>query len=76
MRKSKTIRCFILAISGTALVLLLSSCTRRCHCIGRDGSHHYFTKEELDEMDMTCASMETTMAGLLYSICEYDRTDY
>lgn len=57
-------------------ILAFSSCTRRCHCTGYDGSHTYYTEEQLKELDKTCSGMEYYMEGLFYSICEYDLTDY
>ena len=59
-----------------ALLVALSSCTRRCHCTGYDASHTYYTEEQLKELDKTCSGMEYYMNGLMYSICEYDMTHY
>lgn len=61
-----------------ALIMLiaLSSCQRRCHCIGYDGSHTYYSEEQLEALDKNCVQMEYYMNGLLYSICEYDFTNY
>ena len=56
--------------------MAFSSCSRRCHCTGYDGSHTYYTEQQLKELDKTCSGMEYYMEGLLYSICEYDLTDY
>lgn len=58
------------------LILALSSCQRRCHCTGYDGSHTYYSEEQLKEFDKNCGQMEYYMNGLIYSICEYDLTDY
>lgn len=61
-----------------ALIMLiaLSSCQRRCHCTGYDGSHTYYSEEQLEALDKNCVQMEYYMNGLLYSICEYDFTNY
>ena len=66
----------LLSIALVALCAVLPSCTRRCHCTGYDASHTYFTDEQLKELDRTCAGMEYYMNGLMYSICEYDFTNY
>lgn len=66
----------ILVPLAVIAILAFSSCTRRCHCIGYDGSHTYYTEEQLKELDKTCSGMEYYMEGLFYSICEYDLTDY
>ena len=63
-------------LSAALLMGIVSSCTSRCHCYGLDGSHSYFTKEELKERNTTCTGMETVSSGLIYSICEYDNTSY
>lgn len=68
-------RTFLLIIT-LALLAATTSCSRRCHCIGYDGSHTYYTEEQLEELDKTCSQMEYYMDGLMYSICEYDVTDY
>ena len=70
--KTKTLK-LILAIVP---LMAFSSCSRRCHCTGYDGSHTYYTEQQLKELDKTCSGMEYYMEGLLYSICEYDLTDY
>lgn len=61
---------------GLLLMASLGACTKRCHCYGRDGSHTYFTKEQLAEKDRSCVDMETVSNGLIYSLCEYDHTSY
>lgn len=58
------------------IVLGCSSCQRRCHCYGYDGSHTFFTKEELSEMGYSCHGMQEYMYGVIYSLCEYDLKDY
>ncbi len=58
------------------IVASLPSCTRRCHCTGYDASHTYYTEKQLKELDRTCAGMEYYMNGLMYSVCEYDLTNY
>lgn len=57
--------------------MALSSCHKRCHCYGYDGSHAYYTKEELSDLNYTCKSMSTQyMYGLVYTYCDYDMSDY
>ena len=58
------------------LVLLFSSCEKRCHCYRYDGSHDFFTREQLDDIDMTCIGMTHIQMGLIYSICEWDSKHY
>jgi hypothetical protein len=58
------------------MLIALSSCQRRCHCTGYDGSHTYYSEEQLKALDKNCVQMEYDMNGLLYSICEYDFTNY
>lgn len=58
------------------MLIALSSCQRRCHCTGYDGSHTYYSEEQLESLDKNCVQMEYYMNGLLYSICEYDFTNY
>lgn len=66
----------LLALSILA-VLACASCQRRCHCRGYDGSHVYYTKDEVSEMGFTCTTMQQQyMLGLVYATCEYDLTDY
>lgn len=62
----------IALILGIISLILCSSCKRTCHCYGRDGSHTYFTEEELAEKDVTCIGMETAFYGLKYSLCEWE----
>lgn len=66
----------ILILLGIVAVVALSSCERRCHCYGYDGSHTYFTKRDLAEMDVSCVGMQEWQLGLMYSLCEYDFSSY
>lgn len=61
-------------IAGMATLMLLSftSCRKRCHCYGYDGSHHYFNKEEVKAQDKSCSEMINWNGLRLYSICEWD----
>lgn len=67
----------LFALSAVVVVVLMTTaCSRRCHCYGRDGSHRYFTEEELQAKGMKCSNMVTDGRGLLYSLCEYDLSNY
>lgn len=60
-------------LSAVLLLLSMVGCTRECHCYGRDGSHTYYTKEQLDEMDYNCSNMASSFHyGLYYSLCEWE----
>ena len=58
-------------VAGCTLALL-AGCDKQCHCYGYDGSHHYFTPEEVDESGSSCANMIYFENFRLYSICEWD----
>lgn len=62
----------LLLIFSIAVVALTASCERVCHCYAYDGSHKYFTAEELDEAGSSCVGMESAFYGLKYSLCEWD----
>ncbi|MBP9990980.1 MAG: hypothetical protein KBT45_06100 [Bacteroidales bacterium] len=67
----KSKRIFIAVLS--ALILLgATSCRKQCHCYGYDGSHTYFTKEEVKESKGNCSEMIIWNDIRLYSICEWD----
>ncbi len=57
---------------AAAFCLVMSACNKRCHCYGYDGSHHYFTPEEVDASNGSCSSMIYFADNRLYSICEWD----
>lgn len=63
-------RPFLLLCAAAAI--LLSACHRECHCYGYDGSHAFFTQEQLSELDYTCQGMADYQYGLFYSICEWE----
>ncbi|MCQ2297610.1 MAG: hypothetical protein MJZ51_03205 [Bacteroidales bacterium] len=66
----------IILFAALLAVLAFSSCNKRCHCYGYDLSHTYYTKEDLKELGYSCKGMEQYMYGIVYSLCEYDTSDY
>ena len=63
----------ILIVSMVALTLFcLASCKKQCHCYGYDGSHTYFTREEVKAKKGSCSEMIYWNDMRLYSICEWD----
>ena len=54
------------------VVILCSSCNKECHCYGYDGSHHFYSTEELGKIDKTCSEMVIQANMRYYSYCEWD----
>lgn len=66
-----TLLCTVILMTA----LTLSSCKKTCHCYGYDGSHHYFTAEEVKERGGACSSLiNFANVARIYSICEWDNT--
>lgn len=64
---------WLVCLAAIVLSLLVAACNKTCHCYGYDGSHHYFTPEEVDAAtDESCSSMIYFAGNRLYSICEWD----
>lgn len=59
-------------IIAASICLLSAACHKTCHCYGYDGSHHYFTPEEVDANNTPCSEMIYFDEIRLYSICEWD----
>lgn len=57
---------------ATLFLLSAVSCNKRCHCYGYDGSHIYFSKEEVKASKENCSEMIVWNEIRLYSICEWD----
>ena len=53
-------------------LLMLAGCTKKCHCYGYDGTHTFFSEEEVDATDGSCSEMIYFSNIRLYSICEWD----
>ena len=55
--------------------LLTAGCHKTCHCYGYDGSHTYYTTEEVEAEGTTCANMAYTFYSdgrNFYTLCEWD----
>lgn len=52
--------------------LLAAGCHKTCHCYGYDGSHTYYTTEEVESSGSTCANMAYFDGRPFYTLCEWD----
>ena len=62
----------LLLFASVAISVLAASCHKTCHCYGYDGTHHYFTPEEVEAQEQPCSEMIYFDYNRLYSICEWD----
>ena len=58
-------KCFSVAM--LFIVLLFVSCGKTCRCIRYDGVVDEF---DIDELDVSCESLENQDYGTTYSLCE------
>lgn len=65
----------ILCVALLTQLFLLSACNKTCHCYGYDGSHKYYSPEEVEAEGTTCANMAYTFYSdgrNFYTLCEWD----
>ena len=61
-----------LLLLSVCLLLLATGCNKKCHCYGYDGSHTYYSKEEVNDAGKSCSEMIYFANFRRYSICEWD----
>lgn len=60
-------------MSATLLLVAICSCDKQCHCYKPDGTHKFYTEEEVDEKeDGNCANMKYRAGIKYYDLCEWD----
>ena len=67
--KYKSLAIALIIVAGC---LLSVGCHKTCHCYAYDGSHKYFTPEEVEAQGTTCPNMVYFGTTKLYSLCEWD----
>ena len=62
----------LLLFAAVAIAVLAASCHKTCHCYKYDGTHRFFTPEEVEAHNRSCSEMIYFDDNPLYSICEWD----